>query len=424
MKFIINGSSELEGEIKVLGSKNAATPVIAATILTSRPCLISNVPKIRDVATMLSIIQSMGGSVDWLSSNTVRIVNRDLDPKKIDMHLIRRIRSSILLIGPILARFGSFSIGTPGGCHIGARPLDAHIEAFKGLGVGINYDETNDIYHLKRPESGLGNKVILKEFSVTATENLMMLGAVMRSLAIDLAATEPHVENLGNFLRRMGVKTNGLGAHNMRISGSKKLNNGKSEIKFSIMNDPIEAGTFMVLGALAAKKLVIKNAPVSHLVFPLLKFKEFGADFYVKGNNIIVRNSLKKLRGVKIQTLPYPGFPTDLQAPFGVLATQSRGETLIFDTLYEGRLRYIKELIKMGARAKILDPHRAVVFGRTPLRGATIKSLDLRAGATLVIAALSAKGRSVLHDAEEIDRGYERLEERLRLLGAKIERVN
>lgn len=423
MKFIVNGGVELEGEIKVLGSKNAATPIISATLLTSRPCIINNVPKIGDVITMLSILESMGGSVNWLGPHTVRIVNRELDPQKIDMHLVRRIRSSLLLIAPILARFGNFSIGTPGGCHIGVRPLDAHLEAFKELGAIANYDETNDIYKLKKPKYGWGNKVILKEFSVTATENLMMLGATMPSLKVGLAAAEPHVQNLGGFLNILGAKITGLGTHDFKISGSKKLNDSKREVNFNIINDPIEAGTFMVLGALAAKQLVIKNAPLRHLVAPILKFKEFDADFYIENNNIIVKNSLKKIRSAKVQTLPYPGFPTDLQAPFGVLATQSKGETLIFDTLYEGRLRYIKELVKMGARAKILDPHRAIIFGRTPLHGATIKSLDLRAGATLVIASLIAKGETILHDAETIDRGYEKLEERLRLIGADIKRI-
>lgn len=422
MKFVVNGGRELKGEIRVAGSKNAATPIISATVLTSRPCIISNVPKIGDVFTLLSILESMGSEISWLDEDTLRIVNKHLDPSKIDAHLVRRIRSSILLIGPILARFGKFTIGTPGGCHIGVRPLDAHIEAFKDLGIQVSYDETRDIYRLKNPKRILVKSVALKEFSVTATENLMMLGASLRSLEIDLAAAEPHVQDLGNFLCVLGAGSSGLGTHNIKMTGSKNLLSGNKEIKYGITNDPIEAGTFMVLGALSGSEIIIKNAPVKYLTFPLLKIKKFGVDLSVSGSDIVVRKSVSKLRGAKIQTLPYPGFPTDLQAPFGVLATQSKGETLIFDTLYEGRLRYIKELAKMGAKAKILDPHRALVFGRTPLHGAVIKSLDLRAGATLIIAALIAKGKTVLHDAQEIDRGYAKLEERLQALGAQIER--
>ncbi len=423
MKFVVNGGRQLKGEIRVSGSKNAATPIISATVLTSNPCIISNVPKIGDVATLLSILESMGSDVSWLHEGTVRIVNKHLDPSKIDTHLVRRIRSSILLIGPILARFGKFTIGTPGGCHIGVRPLDAHIEAFRNLGVAVNYDQTRDIYRLNKVKNIKNNKIVLKEFSVTATENLMMLGSSLPSLEIDLAASEPHVQDLGNFLTVLGAKTSGLGTHQIKISGVKSFARGTKEIKYGIMNDPIEAGTFMVLGALVGGEIVIKDAPVEYITFPNSKIKEFGVDLRVNGRDIIVKNSLKKLRGVKIQTLPYPGFPTDLQAPYGVLATQSKGETLIFDTLYEGRLRYIKELVKMGARAKILDPHRALIFGRTPLHGAAIRSLDLRAGATLVIAALIAKGKTILHDAEQIDRGYEKIEERLQALGAQIERI-
>ena len=423
MKFIINGGRVLEGAISVLGSKNAATPIISATILTKRPCIIGNVPRIGDVTTLLSILESMGSEISWLDSTTLRIVNRDIDPSKIDVHLVRRIRSSILLVGPILARFGSFAIGTPGGCHIGVRPLDAHLEAFKSLGVKITYDETRGIYHMRRETNKRAENVILKEFSVTATENLLMLGAVMPSLEVELAAAEPHVQDLGNFLKVLGVQIDGLGTHWLKIRGSKKITGGKREVRYSIISDPIEAGTFMVLGALTGKKLILERAPLKYLTAPIYKIKEFGVNLEIKNGNIIVDRNISKLRGTKIQTLPYPGFPTDLQAPFGVLATQSKGETLIFDTLYEGRLRYIKELVKMGARAKILDPHRALISGRTPLRGAVIRSLDLRAGATLVIAALLAKGKSILHDAEQIDRGYGMLEERLRLLGADIKRI-
>jgi len=426
VKFIVNGGKKLEGTISVMGSKNAATPILSATLLTSRPCIISNVPKIGDVLTLISILESMGSKVTWLDENTVRIINKDIDPTKIDNHLVRRIRSSVLLVGPILARFGKLTMSTPGGCHIGVRPLNTHTESLQELGAKVQYDTLKDAYRLTAPKSGKwGNNVILREFSVTATENLLMLGYLLPSLKISLAASEPHVQDLGNFLTILGAKVKGLGTHTIEISGvTKNQDNNKKEIKYAIMSDPIEAGTFMVLAALTRGKIFIKNIPIKYLTFPIQKFKEFGAEFTILDNKrMVVSGSVNKLRSAKIQTLPYPGFPTDLQAPYGVMATQSKGETLIFDTLYEGRLRYIKELIKMGAKARILDPHRAIIYGKTPLHGATIKSLDLRAGATLVIAALTAKGKSTLQDAEQIDRGYEKIEERMCALGADIERV-
>ncbi len=422
MKFVVNGGNKLNGSITVLGSKNAATPIISATLLTNRPCVIKNVPRIGDVLTLLSILESMGSAVSWLDKSTIRVVNRDIDPSKIDMHLVRRIRSSILLVGPLLARFGRFDIGTPGGCSIGVRSLDAHLEALVDLGASIAYDQSRDIYRLKFSALKKPSKVVLKEFSVTATENLMMFGVCLPALEIDLSAAEPHVQDLGNFLSLLGAEMTGLGTHNIRMKGIKRSYTSVKEIAHTVINDSIEAGTFMVLSILSGGNISIKNAPIQYLAAPIYKLREFGASVEVKNQDIFIKRD-QKLKSAKIQTLPYPGFPTDLQAPFGVLATQSKGETLIFDTLYEGRLRYLKELAKMGAKAKILDQHRALIFGKTPLHGANVKSLDLRAGATLVIAALIAKGRSVLHDAEQIDRGYEKLEERLQLLGADIQRI-
>ncbi|HZX01158.1 MAG TPA: UDP-N-acetylglucosamine 1-carboxyvinyltransferase [Candidatus Paceibacterota bacterium] len=421
MQFVVNGGRKLSGEIEVFGSKNAATPTIAATILTTQPCFLSNVPKIGDVLTLLTILESMGSRINW-EGEILKIDNSNLDPATLNMDLVRSIRSSVLLIGPMLARFGKFSFATPGGCHIGVRPLDAHLEALKEIGVSVEYDAVSDIYELKPLSPGkLRNKVVLTEFSVTATENLMMLGTAMPSLEIELAAAEPHVQNLGGFLEKLGFAVGGLGTHNIRISGNR--NTSAAEISHSVMPDPIEAGTFMVLGALATESLSIRNVPVAFMVSSIKKLQQFGVDLRITDDTVTIKNSLKNLKATKIQTLPYPGFPTDLQAPYGVLATQSEGSSLIFDTLYEGRLRYIHELQKMGAQAEILDDHRAIIHGPTPLHGAEIKSLDLRAGATLVIAALIAEGRSTLNDAEQIDRGYARLEERLRLLGAGIERI-
>ncbi len=421
MQFVVNGGRRLRGEIEVRGSKNAATPIIASTLLTSRPCILDNVPLIDDVFTLLKILKSMGSEVTWLGERRIRILNKDIDPDRIDQDLVRKIRSSILVIGPLLSRYGKLVMATPGGCQIGVRPLDAHLAPLNDLGGTIAYDAKRDLYRIERPKGRWGKRVVLGEFSVTATENIMTLGAFTAPLKIELCAAEPHVQDLGRFLGVLGADIRGLGTHDVTMV--RKIDRRGDEVRYRIMSDYIEAGTFMALAAATKSKIRIKGVPLSFLVSPLEKFKEFGVSFEVEGrNDIVVLGGKGRLRSAKIQTLPYPGFPTDLQAQFGVLATQCDGESRIFDTLYEGRLKYINELLKMGARAEILDPHRALIYGPAELHGAVIQSLDLRAGATLVIAALVAKGESSLGGVEQIDRGYEHIEERLRLLGADIER--
>jgi UDP-N-acetylglucosamine 1-carboxyvinyltransferase len=421
MKFVVNGGRRLRGEIEVRGSKNAATPIIASTLLTHRPCVIENVPLIDDVFTLLQILESMGSDITWLGQRKIRIINKDIDPSRIDQDLVRKIRSSILVIGPLLARYGELVIATPGGCQIGVRPVDVHLEAIEALGGTVIYDPKKDIYEINRPKGSWGKLVILKEFSVTATENMMMLGALSAPLKIELCAAEPHIQDLGNFLNILGADFKGLGTHGINID--RKIEKQGREARYRIMNDYLEAGTFIALAAATGSKIKIKGVPLPFLVSPLQKFKEFGVPLEMDGrSNVVVSGSKNRLRAGRIQTLPYPGFPTDLQAQFGALATQCKGDSYIFDTLYEGRLKYINELVRMGARAEILDPHRARISGPSELHGARIQSLDLRAGATLVIAALIARGESSLGGIEQIDRGYEHIEERLRPLGADIER--
>lgn len=421
MKFVVNGGRKLEGQIDVRGSKNAALPIIASTLLTETPCVIENIPLIGDVLTLIEIIRKMGSDIEWIGERSVRIVNKDIDTSKLDGDLVCKIRSSILLLGPILARFGEIKINTPGGCRIGVRPMDAHFDAFKDLGFSVDYDEKKDIYSVKKISEPKSREVVLKEFSVTATENIMIYSAFSGGTKIKLVALEPHVTDLGRFLITLGAEIGGLGTHEIDIK--RGIEKGK-EVNYSIMSDPIEAGTFMVLGIATGSDIVINKVPVDSLTLPFLKLEEFGAKFSVNGDSVKIENSGVKLRAVKkIEVRPYPGFPSDLQAPFGVLATQAEGETLIFDTLYEGRLKYLYELEKMGAIMEILDPHRAIIKGPTELIAKEVESIDLRAGATLVIAALVAEGESTLHTAEQIDRGYEKIEERLNSLGAQIKRV-
>ncbi len=427
MRFIINGGKSLSGTIQVMGFKNAATPIIAATVLTRQICVLENVPKITDVLKLLSILEKMGSKQRWIGDHVLEIDNSALKLRALEGDEVSQIRSSILLIGPLLARFGEVEFVTPGGCKIGSRPIDTHIEAFADLGVKVDYHESEGRYRMTASEKiggeALGRSPMgetwLKEFSVTATENVLMLGSKY-PVKIRLAAIEPHVFDLVNFLNKLGANIRSAEAHSFETAPAGETG---GKIGYRIMNDPIEAGTFAVLAAATRSDIRILGVDAKYLEAPLRKLKEFGVRFELKGDVLEVFGTKSKLSATRVQTMPYPGLPTDLQAPFGVLATQAQGASQIFDTMYEGRLKYIDELKKMGADAVILDPHRALISGPSVLHGAVIDSLDLRAGATLIIAALTADGRTELGNIEQIDRGYENLDERLKKLGASIERI-
>lgn len=415
--FEIEGGKRLKGEIEARGSKNAATPILAAILLTKETCVISNLPLIEDVFCMLDILRSMGAEVEWRGKRTVAITAKKIDPKKIDIKAVKKIRSSILLLGSLAARFDNFSFYQPGGCVIGARPIDTHIDAFAKLGVSVKSAEKGYKIDAKKRRAG---EVVLKEFSVTGTENAMMLAAgVSGKTIIKIAASEPHVEDLGKFLIAMGAKIKGLGTHTLEITGTKKLRG----TKHTIIPDANEAATFLILGAATGSTITVKNARAEHLDLVIEKLREFGVSFKIEKNKITVILAEELSAVKKIETRTYPGVPTDAQAPFGVLATQANGETFIFDTLFEGRFNYVSELEKMGGKAMILNPHQIVVEGKTKLRGTVIKSYDLRAGAALIIAALAAEGKTIIEDIYQVDRGYERIEERLQKIGARIKRI-
>ncbi|MFA7169742.1 MAG: UDP-N-acetylglucosamine 1-carboxyvinyltransferase [Candidatus Paceibacterota bacterium] len=416
-KFIINGGKPLNGEIEVRGSKNATTPILSACLLTKEECIIDNVPRITDVMKMIEILQSMGVEIERISERTVRVKAGDnVDPEKMDFTKIGHMRSSILLLGSLLARFKKFKIKQPGGCIIGARPIGTHFDALEALGATITQD---DHFYYLEAEKLVGRKIVLKEFSVTATENLMMAATLAEGTTIiRTAAIEPHVQDLGRFLRKMGANIKGCGFHTIEIQGVEKLHGAKH----SIQPDPIEVGTFAIAAGATRGDVLIKNVAPNDLDLVLEKLKEAGIVFEVGENSLHVRPTSKLGTLSKIEARTYPGLPTDLQAPFAVLATQTEGNTLVHDTLYEGRMNYINELSKMGANAVICDPHRAIIAGPTPLYGKDINSFDLRAGATMIIAALLAQGRSALSGIEQVDRGYEAIEERLQKLGADIKR--
>jgi len=425
-KLIIEGKNKLEGVIDIKGSKNAATPIIAATLLTSEPCVLDNIPLVDDVRKMLEIIRKMGAEVEFLEERKVKIVAKNIDPKKLDFSLVNKMRSSILLIGPLVARFGFFKIPQPGGCVIGSRPIDVHLSALKKMGVSIeefglkkNGSRSSNIYHFKTKRKLKGKEIVLDEFSVTATENILMAAALTQGkTVIKIAAAEPHVSDLALFLRKMGAEIKGEGTNTIEVKGKESLKGATHEITYDYM----EAGTFILLSLATGGSVRIENVPTEQLSLLLAKLKSFGGKLKIEKNAVTTSPS-KNLKINKVQTMPYPGIPTDLQAPLGVLSTQAKGLTLIHDTLYEGRLKYLEELNKMGAEIVVCDPHRAIINGPTRLHGVSLDPLDLRSGAALIIAGLIAEGTTIIRDISQADRGYEEIDKRLRKVGAKIKRI-
>lgn len=415
-KFIIKGGKKLNGRIHIAGMKNAATPIIAACLLTPEPCVLYNVPRIKDVFRMLEILQGLGVKADWFDDHTLSLEAKSVSCQSLSKDLITAMRSSILLLGPLLARCGEIDLPEPGGCIIGNRPIDTHLYALEKLGAVVS--RQNGAYQFRT--NGLkGATIILPEFSVTATENVLMAAVTAQgTTVIKLAAAEPHVQDLIAFLQKMGARIQGAGTHTLIIEGVKKLRGAEH----AIIPDQIEIGTFAAAAAVIGGEVEIAPIIPEHLEIILLKLKQANVNFQIEQDKLLIKKSTD-LRAFRLQALPYPGFPTDLQAPFGVLATQCTGTSLIQDPLYEGRMSYVSELVKMGANAIVADPHRVIINGPTPLYGQEIKSFDLRAGATLIIAGLIAQGETIINEAEIVDRGYEDIDGRLRALGANIERV-
>jgi len=410
----------LRGKVKISGSKNAATPIIAATLLTREKCVLENVPKIRDVNNLLDILKGMGAKVNWIDDHKLEIQCKDISLDNLDRKAVKKMRSSVLLLGPILARFRSVeNFPEPGGCIIGNRPLDAHFAALKALGAEIEVDGNRGAYSM-RTEKLANAEITLPEFSVTATENLLMAASLISGKTIIRgAAVEPHVQDLIKFLNAMGAKIIFSGQHEITVDGAEKL----SGAKHAIIPDQIEMGTFAAAAAATRGDIEIESVDLTHLDLIILKLKQIGAQIEIGEGKLRVSTD-GSLRSFRLQTMPYPGFPTDLQAPFGLLATQAIGTSLIHDPLFEGRMGYVGELVKMGANAVVCDPHRVLITGATPLYGTEIRSLDLRAGATLILAGLAAEGETIIHDAEIVERGYERFDERLRALGAEITKID
>lgn len=416
-RFVIEGGRPLHGTIDVEANKNAVLPMMAACLLTDDDCLLDNVPRIADVATMTAILQELGATVEQLDAHSLRINCRDLSRATPPAHLVERLRASIVLMGPLLARFGRAAMPHPGGDAIGTRSIDTHIGALTALGAQFSTSE--DVYEARLGSTSDDCYIFLDEASVTATENAMLLASAQaRTTTIRNAASEPHIENLAALLVKMGACIEGAGSNVLRIRGADRLHGARDRV----WPDHIEAGTFAALAAACKSEITINNVVPGHLEMPLLILEKMGLRYTLDGCRMCVFPS--ELRAAKkIQTGIWPAFPTDLASIFIVLATQASGMTLVHDWMYEGRMFFVDRLVQMGAKIVLADPHRAVVSGPSELRGREFPTPDIRAGIALVMAGLIARGRSEIEHAEVIDRGYERIDERLRSLGANITRV-
>jgi UDP-N-acetylglucosamine 1-carboxyvinyltransferase len=415
-KFLIRGGKKLEGKIKISGSKNAALPLISASLLVSGRVILKNVPQISDVEVMLEILKMLGAEIERDDSMVI-INTKNLDYRDLLTPLISKLRASILFLAPILFRFGKIKMSLPGGDIIGARPITTHLEALRALGAEIEVKNGIIEGEFKKFKSF---EVVLKEISVTASEVVLMASVFSpKPVKLKLLALEPHVVSLEKFIQKLGYKVKGLGTHFVTVSRSKNI---KKEIAFEVPYDYIEAATFLALASATRSNIIIENAPLEDLDSVFLTAKEMNVNFEIKKIAILIKPS--KLKGTKIQVGYHPKFPTDAQPPFGVLATQAEGVTLIHDWMYENRFSYLNELNLMGANTELLDPHRAIIIGPTPLYGKEVRSLDIRSGISLIIAGLVAQGETIIHEAEKIDRGYERIEEKLKKVGAEIYRIS
>jgi len=417
-RYVVRKSCPLSGTVSISGSKNAVLPILAATLLTEEKCEIMDVPKLRDVDVMCRLIECIGGDIhaDY-DHNTVETKTSEILAVEAPYELVKKMRASILVMGPLLARTGKAKIALPGGCAIGARPIDLHLKGFEALGVNI---EENNGYIEATVDNGLkGCDVYLDFPSVGATENIIMAAVLAEGTTIiENVAEEPEIVDLANFLNKMGAKIKGAGTDTIKIEGVHKLH----AARHAVIPDRIETGTFMVAAAITRGDVLIKNVVPDHVKPIIAKLKECGVEIYDTDDGMRVIANKTKLRSTDIKTLPYPGFPTDMQSQFMSLLTTVEGTSVVIETVFENRYMHIGELARMGANIKI-DGKSAVVSGKTNLMGAEVISTDLRAGAALVLAGLFSEGETEISEIYHIERGYEDFVKKFKSLGADIERV-
>jgi len=424
-RFLVRGGRSLRGSIRPAGNKNAALPILASTVLADGPMELDNIPRIRDVETMLALLVDLGASAEWIGPNLVRVDARQVRPKPLDPKLCARIRASILLAGPLLARFGKVTLPPPGGDVIGRRRVDTHFLALEQLGASVT---VGDRYELEAKKGLKGNDIFLDEPSVTGTENALMAAVAAKGpTVLRNAACEPHVQDLARALVAMGAQIDGIGSNIYIVEGGRPLGGAS----YAIGPDHIKIGSFIGLAAVTNGEITIDPVRSEDLRSTLLGFERLGIRPRVDGQRLTVdadqeRRIRPDLGGhvPKLEDGPWPAFPADLMSTTIVTATQCSGMLLVFEKMFESRLFFVDKLIGMGARIVLCDPHRAVISGPAPLRGGPVESPDIRAGMAMLLAALAAEGPSTIYNVGQIERGYERIDERLRALGAEIERVD
>jgi len=421
--FVIEGGQPLQGTIRAAGNKNGVLPILAATLLADEPVTLRNVPRIRDAQTMVELLAGLGAEIEWLGDHEVRVDTSNVTSYTLDQELATRIRASFLLAGPLLARFGRASAPPPGGDVIGRRRLDPHIHAFAQLGVEIEVDGRYEM----RSDGLRGSHIFLDEASVMATENTVMAATLAKGeTVIGNAACEPHIQDLCRFLVSLGAQIEGIGSNVLRIQGVELLHGGE----WQIGSEHIEVASFIGMAAVTGGDVTIEGVVREDLVSILPAFERLGVRVEMNGSTLRVPPNQElviqdDLGGAipKIEDGPWPAFPADLTSIAVMVATQAQGTILIFEKMFESRLFFVDKLVSMGARIILCDPHRVVVTGPAKLYGQRMSSPDIRAGMAMLIAALCAEGQSTIGEAYQIDKGYERIDERLRSLGARIERV-
>ena len=414
-KLEVFGANRLKGQIKISGSKNASLPILAATLLSNKKIVLKNLPKVRDIKTMLTLLQSLGSKVK-VNNNQTLIDNIKQKKKFASYNLVKTMRAGILVLGPLLAKFGSAKISLPGGCAIGTRPVDIHLKALSKLGVKYKIDQG---YIIANAPKGLkGNKIHFQKISVGATENLIIAASLAKGITtLSNCAIEPEINDLVNFLNKMGCKIKWISKRKIKIIGVSKI----KEISYSIMFDRIEAGTYLVAAAVTQGNLKIQNINPEIIKTEIDVLKKIGSKISINKNEVqIVGN--KKIKRMKIKTAPYPGFPTDLQAQIMVLLCKANKSSIIQENIFENRFMHVAELNRMGAKI-LIDGNKAIVEGNINFAPAELMATDLRASVSLILAALTAKGKSVINRIYHLDRGYENIEKKLKKVGAKIRRV-
>ena len=414
-KLFIQGGRRLSGTVKVSGAKNAVLPVIAASLLASTPSVIEEIPDLDDVRTITEVLQYLGLTTRWQEPGSLYVDSTGIKSCEASYELVRKMRASFLVMGPLLSRFQEARISLPGGCAIGSRPIDLHLKGFEALGAEII--QGHGFIEARAPKGLQGARMYLDFPSVGATENIMMAASLAKGQTIiENAAQEPEIVDLANYLNAMGAKVRGAGTNVVRIEGVEKM----TGTTYAVIPDRIEAGTYMVAAAITGGDVVLKNVLFEHMKPLVAKLKEAGVTIEEDVDQIRV-NATDGIRAVDVKTLPYPGFPTDMQAQFMALMTVAKGSSVITETVFENRFMHVDELKRMGANIKI-DGRVAMVDGVTHLTGCPVTATDLRAGAALVVAGLAAQGQTEIGSIQHIDRGYDRIVDKLRGLGADISR--